>query len=171
MSNEHRSGVQFEIWVEKLFRRLYFNVERHTVYELLDNRTGKKLASAQVDISHTPFCRSVFRERVYMDELKYSSGFTINEDAIGQLLDSHRVLSKQSAICFIPRAVVTTTDFTRAAYASAARHRIELIPGRALMAMYRHANPFAKPISLGTTIASVDPSQFRTKPNYVHVDV
>jgi hypothetical protein len=165
--NRTRQGMQFEIFVEGLFRHYHKGVQRNTVFELLDSR-DRRVCSAQIDISSKIF--SLFKDTYGLFELKHSSEFTINEDAVNQLYDAYKRISRQSMVNLKPVAVVTNKDFTSGAYALAEKYSIQMINGAALQKMYDKTCWFSKP-SIESVIKSIRVSDYSTKPNYVHISV
>lgn len=165
--NRTRQGTQFEIFVEKLFRHFYSRVQRNTVFEMLDSR-DRRVCSAQIDISSRIF--SVFKDTYGLFELKYSNGFTINEDAVSQLYGACQRLNRQSMVDLKPVAVVTNKDFTSNARALAEKYSIGLINGDALQKMHDKTCWFSKP-SIESVIREIKVSDYSTKPNYVHIHV
>lgn len=159
-----RQGTQFEIFVEQLFRHYYSGIERNTIYTLVGSRK-EKIAAVQVDISRKLF--PILKDRIGLYELKYSNGFTINEDAVNQLYDTYRLLRHQSLVSFKPVAVVTNKDFTSGAYELAGKYGIELIPGSVLRQMHEKCSK----TPMEACIRSIRIRDHCTKPNHVTLEV
>ncbi|MEM4240343.1 MAG: restriction endonuclease [Candidatus Woesearchaeota archaeon] len=168
-----RQGTQFEIFVENLFRHYYSGIERNTIYTLVGSRR-EKIASVQIDISCSlrPFelkwgLLPLIRTRKGLFELKYSNGFTINEDAVNQLYSAYSLLRRQSNVGFKPMAVVTNKDFTQGAYELAEQYGIELIPGGTLRQMYEKYSD----LPMESCIRSIRITDYRTKPHHMTLEV
>ena len=160
-------GTQFEIFVEKLFRHYYSGIQRNTVFEV---RRGKqKIHTSQIDICCNLGHFYSLKDKYGLFELKYSNEFTINEDAVGQLLRScYNLARRQSRIEVEPVAVVTNRDFTSGARGLAAKYNVRLINGKELQIMRDEKSWFSKQ-TIDEEIRAVNVRRYRTAPNYVHV--
>jgi hypothetical protein len=170
--NRTYQGTQFEIFVEQLFRHYYSGIMRNTVFEVHDGKN--KQYSTQIDIC----CRLGrfynLKDKYGLFELKFSNEFTINEDAIAQLLRSCNTLEAlQSKIHVEPVAVVTNKDFTKGACGLAEKHSVKLINGEDLWEMYTKAHKiravFDPDPSIDDKIRKINVHSYRTAPNYVHI--